>query len=329
VLQAITAFNYRYREVKDSVELLRERIRTGSTRELEAEAVELLIDMQIDLFRQQFGCRILPEQVLEWFEREKSDDIEGRALSKYEIEKYFFANFAGGFAEWAKFSLHHLIALDFSGERSLPDVRWFLPEASLYEDFCLAVNFAIDTKGADQNKDVVMGKSNSMYLRTGVLTAYYFVEAYLNGIGHDFLVTRGSALPQDQQDLLLEWNSKKGRKQWLKFEDKINEYQKIVLSVQHAPVATTNSTNLAVLLGEGKEFRDAIVHHSPKVDPRTQLAEKVTWLVSLRLPHLLRIADAAIGIVRELNSEFGIAGMDLSWLIDRGNDGKFPITVFH
>ena len=325
VLQAIFAFNYRYGEIRDKVDGLRQQILQLSTQQLDTLGTELLVDNNIAQACRLFGCQVSPTEILKWFNVAQRNPAEARAISKHDIVTLYFSNFAGGIPGWQTLTPHHLIAMDFTGEYSLPELRWHLPEAALYEDLCLAVNLAIETQSNGMIGDPIRSKTNGLYLRTGVLTAYYFVEAYLNGIAFDYYVAHPKDLSARQKDLLLEWNSENGQRQWCSFEKKIREYPKIILSKQHPVITVTSSENLKILLEEGKEFRDAIVHHSPRNDPAT---DKVMWWTKLRIHHLLKIADAAIGVVRELNTALGPNGTQLTWLIDRGSGGTFPKEVF-
>lgn len=227
---------------------------------------------------------------------------------------------------------HLLVDLDFSGESSNgTEFHWRLPEASLYEDMCVAYNNASDSEqiGAAIGVPVHAGKLRDCFLRTAVLSAFYFVEAYLNGVAFDYCSRNGSSISVAQTKLLLEWDQHANREKWVNFKEKIQAYPKIILGLQHPPLTEGNSPEVKLLVNAAKEVRDAIVHQSPKTDPRTgEVGPKVKRFLQLRSVDATEIVDAAISLVRQLNELLGQNGIMLDFLVGRDSTGKFPEKAF-
>jgi hypothetical protein len=198
----------------------------------------------------------------------------------------------------------------------------------------LAFNCACETKGKIKNLGYLKGgnldvKKLSLHLRTAVLSAYYFVEAYLNGIAFDYHYYNRQTLSQSENDLLMEWNSKKNRQKFVGFEEKIKEYPKLILQTTEPPLTITNCRELAVLLGDAKEMRDAIVHQSSKTSDISITPAKVRWLQEVSVDRTGEIVDAAAGFVKKLNTALGKSGMAIRWLHPRDPlSGLFPLEAF-
>ncbi len=145
---------------------------------------------------------------------------------------------------------------------------------------CAAYNSAIDSEENNvRDSAKVSKKRTAMLVRTTILSAYYFVESYLNAVAFNYWWAEKSRLGQDDVDTLLELDSRNNRTRWLKFEDKTQKYPRIILKTQHSPLQPTNCAELKTLLGRLKEVRDAIVHQSPKVDLRSLTIPKVEYIV--------------------------------------------------
>jgi len=209
---------------------------------------------------------------------------------------------------------------------------FYLMEAMLYEDMALSYNAAAGSAAAlnQGGKTPNVGvKKHFLHLRTAVLSAYYFVEAYLNGIAYDYYYRNESKLTDKQKKDLMEWDFQTGHRAFVKFERKVLDYQKIIMGLQHPLITITSSQRLRLILGEAKELRDSIVHQSPKTDDPLRVSKKVLWMLALRLEHVAEIVDAAIGFVRELNDAFAQNGMPLNWLYSRlPETGLFPPESF-
>ena len=121
----------------------------------------------------------------------------------------------------------------------------------------------------------------------------------------------------------------KNQRSLVNFERKILNYPKIILRRQHPPLTATNSEHLKILMGDAKEFRDSIVHQSPKTEDVLKNPDKVIWMQALRMNHVTQIVDAAVAFVAELNALLSKEGMPVGWLYPRdAKNGAFPPESF-
>jgi hypothetical protein len=333
VLQAIWAFNYRY------TQKMKNHIDTGRSLALASHAKTLramrdAIDKDVKVAARQFGC---VEKPMDFAAKFISYSRKGKGMSnvsKAAVDSKWFKNFCGGIDEWKRFPPHLRLIVNF--DRVYADqIRfdYLLTEAMLYEDMALAYNEAVvlEPQARTIRESVAnLGvKRMVLFFRTAVLSAFYFVEAYLNGIGYDCYYRHESELGDAEKTSLLEWDTQKNRRAWVSFERKVMDYPKIILKTSVPPFTTSNSKNLKILLGDAKDFRDAIVHQSPKTDDVLKPPEKVWWMLALDLSKVTPIVDAAVGFVQELNTVLGKDGMPLDWLYSRDpQTGVFPHESF-
>jgi hypothetical protein len=195
---------------------------------------------------------------------------------------------------------------------------------------CFAFNYAVKTFEAysSRSSTKVEKKSHEFYLRTAILSAFYFVEAYLNGIAFDFTLRCRQELAQEIQDELYEYDSKKKRERWLALRNKMLQYPKIILNLGDPPLVEDNCQEMRILLSEAKTFRDSIVHQSPKPDFDTKEFTKLRAFTGLHLAEASTIVDAAVSYVSKVNKILGDQGADLAWFYNRDETGRFPEKAF-
>ena len=252
-------------------------------------------------------------------------------IPKWRLDAAYFDRFGEIWPGWENLPAHALIPFDPSGAYLGPGERqYYLPEAALFEDMCFAYNNSLAQKDRagrpPYDKKIV--KAHSFFMRAALLSAFYFVEAYLNGVAFDFVLKNRNPLGQEALDRLLEWDSKKKRQRWVKFRDKALQYPKIILGQKDPPLHEANCSELATLIERGREVRDAIVHQSPKPDFETRRPEKVRGMMQISQELVTEVVDASIGFVRKVNALLAVHGEDLSWLCDRETTGLFPDKVF-
>ena len=336
-LQAILAFNYHYTpKQKMALDHIRADANVATTKQF--RDLRDVLDKTIDEAASTFGCVLRPHRFAAWF-MEQRYGTSGKygGVSKAVIDSQLFINFCGGASAWKAASPHKMIYVEFDLVASgYQDLVWFLPEATLYEDMALAYNSAAESESHIRQLIHVQARPNygvkkfNLHLRTAVLSAFYFVEAYLNGVGFDYSYRNQPRLSQQQSDLLTEWDSQRNRRAWVSFDRKVLDYPRVILQAKHPPFTATNSNNLKVLLGEGKDCRDAIVHQSPKTDDILIAPEKVLLMYGLSLEKVTRVVDAAVGFVAELNSVLGSNGVQSEWLHPRSpkHQNLFPPETF-
>jgi hypothetical protein len=331
VLQAILAFNYSLtKKHKSDLDEIRALAPTSPAKRLRDIRDQLRAN--IKRMTRELGCLVDPNSFAATFIRGCLGGIPN--FSKAAIDSTLFSNFCGGNPTWKAFPPHLRLQAHINWTVSELCIFHFeLPEAMLYEDMPLAYNLAHDTRtqasqasGPGGNIDV---KKHYLHLRTALLSAFYFVEAYLNGIAYDYWYKKRTSLSTNDQDLLLEWDSQRHRRSLVSFEKKINEYPKIILNCQHPPLTVTNSKSLNLLLGDGKEMRDSVVHQSSKTLDISKVPDKVKWMQSIRFEPVTQVVDAAVGFVKEMNGLLGNDGLLLDWMYLRDPQaGTFPPEAF-
>jgi len=305
-IQAILSFNYRLgTEDKRRLDQIRRATAVATKRELQA-IHETVTDNEIVIARR-FGCRQKPSVFAEDFISACKNPLGELTISKAGIDTDYFSNFCDGSPLWRHLPAHLRVCLDYNRiTNGWPcEFDYFLPEAMLYEDMALSFNEALRLQSLlpkQRPKSAgIEDKKLGMRLRTSLLSAYYFVEAYLNGIAFDFEYASKSNLTVEQQDLLLEWDSRKNKRSLVSFDRKAIEYPKLILGTNHPPLTVTNCPSLRVLLGEARLSRDSIVHQSPKVRDPEEAAEKVGALLQLRIDLVTDVVDSAVQFIQQLD----------------------------
>jgi hypothetical protein len=143
VVQAILAFNYHYGpENRNLIETIRSEVGSAPARRLRQHR-DRLRDI-VKYVVHQFGCQINPREFAREFKENSERGLGIGMLPKFEIDKRF-ANYTDNWIPWDTYPPPVLIHLDFTGNSHRPkQFDWTLPEASLYEDMCIAYNEALD-----------------------------------------------------------------------------------------------------------------------------------------------------------------------------------------
>jgi len=329
-LQALYAFNYQFDDaLRAKISKRRQIAKVATVGEL--RKLKATLNEEIRYAADGFGCVEKPSKFAASFKSDSRSEKGVMHLPKWYIDKSLFTNFSGDSDLWQSFPPHTYIALDYLGEYKRAEIRWHLPEAVLYEDMCLAFNAAWELRATQNERPVntIKCKTRDLSLRTAVLSAFYFVEAYLNGVAFDYDYRNGAKLSQDDRDLLLEWNFTNQKEQWVNFKKKLYQYPKLILGLP-APIFTeTNCLEAKTLLTEAKNIRDSIVHQSPKLNPVTDEADKVKWMLQLRINEAAEVVDAAVALVKKINAALKTDGINLHWLYDRDpKTGVFPPESF-
>ncbi len=328
-LEALAVFTYQMNDHNRSeITDTRGEIKTASAKRLQYLVQQ--IDARIDDARKLSGCTVTVSTLVQLYKQIQSDTARVFTMPKWQLQ-IDFTQYERCFPGWDVYPPHAMIPIAVSGDlRDGGRHGVYLPEALVYEDMCAAYNLGVRSEKIRHapHASKVEIKTHDMAVRTAILTAYYFVEAYLNAVAFDFWSAESNRLSPEDIDALLEFDSKKQRQRWLSLEEKTSRYPRIILGAQHSPLMTSNCKELEYLLHAGKELRDSIVHPSPKIDRRTMRMEKVGHIIGVRLNQATAAADAAIGYIRKLNSALGKHGCDLWWLVDRDHAGTFPDAAF-
>ncbi len=238
-----------------------------------------------------------------------------------------FRDYEKRFGPWEKVQPHALVNIDLEGE----DRDLYVPEGSLYEDMCFAFNKGWDTRDKrwdpQRHQSKIDVKAHIFYTRASIISAYNFVECYFNGLAFDFLMTAQRTLSVGDADILREWDSQRDRQRFVKFRDKIIQYPKIILNRRNPPFTESSCPPMATLLSS-INYRDAVVHNTPKPNVAGDAIPKVRDLVELRFEDAIRIVDSAVEMVQLADKTVNQGRYDISWLLPRTPEGPFPAQSF-
>jgi hypothetical protein len=228
--------------------------------------------------------------------------------------------------------LHARIALDASGlvyaESRYPEVH--LLEAIMFEDMAALFNLAKQEYGAasaaEQSKRYV--KKRNTLCRAAIMATIYFVESYLNGLARDYVISNEPDLDLSARSVLEDWDYKQNRHRYLTLRDKLLQYQRILLKVEHAPLQETNCPEMATIIQTAKLVRDAVAHPSAAINPKTTDPEKERAILGLDFEVTQITVDAAVSLVLQIEETIRGDRKRLFWLHGRDSSGFFPDTTF-
>jgi hypothetical protein len=286
---------------------------------------------EIRELRKMYGVKAPNSDIIELAEMAESAP-HGQFLL---IPKYFlddiFSDYGRILSDYSKYPCHMRIGID-SGmirEEEGP-IELYLLEAILFEDMCALFNIAkkSHTEYKTEKGTKTPMKTYSALLRATTTTAFYFIEAYLNGIAFDYYYSNQDKLDNKTKSILTEWDYTRDRQKFLSFKDKALKYFKIILGTKHPPLQESNCPELEFILSKGKELRDSIVHASPKFSISDFDPKKEKALFGQTFEDTEAIVDNAIELVKKIEIIISNNYDRLWWIHSRGSDGFFPEEVF-
>jgi hypothetical protein len=244
--------------------------------------------------------------------------------------------------------VHARIGLPVPPQNASTDI--FLPEAVLFENAAMLFNECLlMSQDAETLLTQLKLKRYRALLHSCYSTAFHFIEAYLNGIAFNFAYKKAGFLKEEDFSMLLEFDLEKQRQRNVSFRNKLLQYPRILTGNRHPPLTESNVPEMNILLGEGKQFRDAIVHPSPRpsIDEILKRARtldghaaaalrsrgevvlnKEDYLIQSDFASLTRVIDATIAVVRRIEEAIDGYMIKLGYLTNRGGDGLFPPETF-
>lgn len=247
---------------------------------------------------------------------------------------------------------HTLLSVDVHGiSRAGEPGEVRILEAALYEDMCSMFNraWALTPLAYRPDGPKAVIKEAAATRRAAVLAAFYMVEAYLNSIAFDHLTRHGKKLSGPNLDRITEWDHANAKERLVSFRDKLLSYPRIIMGLQHPPLQENNCPEVAFLLREAKEFRDAIVHANPRPEPFTNDSKKEMrfWRIGSATAFTyvtgdsataagnadppsewIETVDCAIAVVEKIECLLHGDTSRLFWLKRRPAEGPFDPTVF-
>jgi len=227
-------------------------------------------------------------------------------IPKMTIDSDLFDNYSRFFPRWPHMRLHAVAIFDGKGDGGtgqvyelegpwLDDARYFISRAKVAE------------KGvADFRKRAKEDQLESLrYSRSAILASLNFVEAYLNGLAYDCFHVHHSKLPIEDHDLLAEWDSEKKKRRFADFREKVFKYPVVIGRQEGLKVDLSSCKPAHQLIDFAKEFRDALVHPSPFIDPKTK--EHTKFLIATGANRVIaeQIFEAAVGYAEFVEKALG------------------------
>ena len=314
-------------DVRKRLEQNREAINQANKRRLNEIIIEL--GQRIEKDRREHGIKVPNSLLVKYLVEANAKKGWLLLLPKYIFEE-LIPKFDLLMPDFVSFPDHLKIAIDPGNYRTKEgDFELYLIEAILFENMCALFNLAREyskKEKIDSPKKIV--KTGRAFLHSTVTTAYYFVEAYLNGIAFDYYVENKDELNEESKSLLTEWDYRTDRPKYITFRDKLVKYPRIILGVQHSPLQPNNCPEMEFIATKAKIVRDSIVHSSPALDLEAIETPKEKEFFQIDMTDAEEIVDKSVGLVRKI--EIAIFGNDkrLFWLRERGVDGFFPDDVF-
>ncbi len=314
-------------DARKRLEQSREAINQANKRRLN-EIINGL-EQRIEKDRREHGIKVANSLLVKYLAEANAKKGKLLILPKYNFEE-LIPKFHLLMPAFVSYPEHLKIAIDPGNYRTKEgDFELYLIEAILFEDMCALFNLAREyLKKENTNSPKKIVKTGRAFLHSTVTTAYYFVEAYLNGIAFDYYIKNKDKLDEEFKSLLTEWDYRTNRPKYIPFRDKLVKYPRTILGVQHSPLQPNNCPEMEFIATKAKIVRDSIVHSSPALDLEAIEAPKEKEFFQINMADAEEIVDNSISLVKKI--EIAISGNDkrLFWLRERGVDGFFPDDVF-
>ncbi len=227
-------------------------------------------------------------------------------LNKLYIDKHLFRNYVEFFPRWNHMKLH--AAVIFDGKKDEGTGQVYELEGPLLQD---AREFLERAKAAEKGIEDFRQRAKEdqleslMFARASLLATFTFIEAYLNGIAYDCFMENHDQLDLKDHDLLGEWDSDKKKRRFVDFKEKVFRYPVIVGKLRGRRIDMSGCKHAHSLANDAKEFRDALVHPSPFINPKTKEQSKFFVAVGANRKIAEEILKLAIEYAEFVEKEIG------------------------
>lgn len=221
--------------------------------------------------------------------------------------------------------LHARIAFPSDGFAKAGRIEVTVMETLLFEEMCALFNL-YHRRRAEPVRSKIDAKTLNALAHAVGNGAYYFVEAYMNGLACDAVLGAFGDIELETKAIFAEWDPRKNRRKRLSMRDKILRFPRLILGLEHPPLTESNCQELAYFLDDAKRARDAVVHPSV-LGGREGSPSNEMMLVGAHDWDIEKTVDSAIRLVRRVNS-LAYPRRDLAWLVERDVDGTFPESTF-
>jgi hypothetical protein len=223
---------------------------------------------------------------------------------------------------------HATIEISLTSENTSIEVH--LLEAKLYEDMAALLNLALEHEKqvASGDRSKATQKRTEALCRAAIAAAFYFVEAYLNGLAFDHCIQHQESLSASERRLMTEWDERTQSAKYAKFRDKLLHYPRILMHLQHPPLQENNCVEVRSFLDKARVYRDAVVHAAPKLVACSDDVNKERLIHEVTLTDAAEIVDMAVALVARVDSTIFGDSARLAWMKRRSPSGAFPLEAF-
>ena len=316
---------------KEKVDQILKRISTMSRQVLKSRLGEL--QKEVNELINYFGVKANLRQ-LEFYTNTKNipEGVEGKYLyiSKYHLGQ-IFEHYEKSLPNFPYLPPHAKIAIDLLGIRIIPGhTEVFQLEMSIFFDMAILWNSSLELTNKllpCNNVDHVKVKRFNALKRSTVKAAFNLIEAYLNGMGLDIMITQ--QVSDKDHAKLSEWDKSKSRHKMLSLRDKLLQYPKIALQCDHPPLDENRCKEMKQLLEYEKGIRHALIHPTPKYSDLRPDEHRERFYFDLDIKQVSEIVDLVINSIFLLSNTIGNKFEDPSyWLYKRNESGFFSEEIF-
>lgn len=313
---------------KDEFEDTKKAIDTFDKRDLR-EFIERIKSAISDL-RKLYGIKVDNSILVDFWDKVESLNWPaGKILyiHKYAI-KDWFKKYSVTFPAFDNFPEHAQIGIDpgILRRKRGEGVNVFILEAVLFQDMCGLFNVAkTQYNSINIKKDSgIKWKTFCSILHATIIAGYNFLESYLNGLAIDFYIMNKDKLDEKTIRLLTDWDFESNRPRYISLRDKMLQYPRIILGLEHPPLQESNCAEMKFLI-ESKYRRDSIIHPSPNPDFGNQ---RTNDFLNPNFEEVVNIIDNIILFVFKLKELIRGNHNSIDWFSQRTDDGLFPESVF-
>ncbi len=315
-------------ETRQKLDLDKNRLSTASKADLRRNLPRL--EAAIADFRRDLGFKASRSEIIDILEKVEAS-AEGKLLR---LSKDWIEDLCTGYNKYFPIfdvlPSHAFIQIDPGKYSARHQISWYWLEATVFEDMCGLFNLAKDyhERGGSKSEIKVFHKTTLAIFRATVVTAFHFVEAYLNGLGFGFFAANRASIDQGTASILLDWDFEKDKPKYLSLRDKALQFPRIILGLKHPPLQESNCRELKYILEKAKQMRDAITHVSPRREFEFVESTQTSLFYGIAFEDVQTIVDYSIELVKKFEKRVYPNENRLFWLFNRSSSGYFPEEVF-
>lgn len=297
-------------------------MRAKDLREVEGFALQA-----IAYVKKVVGARLDNAEYVKVIEDVKAADYEMLWVPKAHFDQAWLKNAAAASRRWHLYPPHARFRVDAKwAVRSPSHTReWRLLEATLFEDLAVLWNETLEGHADDGGKfgdERIPGKRSRERCRSTVRASFALLEAYLNGIAQDILISTGTTLLSMAAQEALDERDAKGISRFLSLRAKLLP-SPVLLGEEHPLFDENTCPEMRVVLAMERKLRDAVMHSTPRVESsRARLREQAFYELSIKT--IEDLMTSVIGLFRRIDKDLnGIFRSVSIWIFDRDEKGLY------